>query len=606
METIFKLYVLQSDSCDFLTVNIYKDDNDKKKYVNFDDEKTHLNELNKLYVKHLRDHVCSIKEVGDSDKSNLKLWKVSGVTIKDIKEQNISTKEDVQKLQGKDMELDQRFSTYFRDELDKLDGDEDYIPVNSIITIIPDGNPPLLIHVDTVDWSNIDSVYNWIKELKQPNENRKPKFVSSFGAEFPLQGRDETFQILNLTRNKIRQRLVYNDAIRYDNELHHIPILANGPGTGKSRFLQELLTLLEQYRNEHLSQIDNLKIKTLDFKQFMGMCGKNGKDWKTFEIETACGVVLKDVGGNIDFFVIGIDELNVLHNLAKGDQRPVRDIIHAVGSLSCITKKMLYVPILAGTIQGPLEKLIQESTYKLLRLPLHLLSNEEVNAISVYSINTHEELKNYINKNSRIVQCCISDLSGHVKALEYFYNLLLNLIKKYTHTVNYVFLMNLVKFELEEKYPFRGYAKIMEQVVVRAILNIPVNKDNPVNYVDLPSKEIQVLLKGAYHAVDCPHLNYEIQLPTVDLYYIILKSQFPDNVQIENLSPGIMYKNGKGAPCADHFFFLDDLLVFIQYKSLDATTTGQSGVMCNIFTSEKFYAHVTFHIDLLVISIESD
>ncbi|PKC68384.1 hypothetical protein RhiirA1_457299 [Rhizophagus irregularis] len=530
METIFKL---QSDSCDFLTVNIYKDDNDKKRYVNFDDEKTHLNELNKLYVEHLRDHVCSIKGVAwelrlelrvcrppdqlAQIQQLLKLWKVSGVTIKDIKEQNISTEEDVQKLQGKDMELDQRFSTYFQDELDKLDGDEDYIPVNSIITIIPDGNPPLLIHVDTVDWSNIDSVYNWIKELKQPNENRKPKFVSSFGAEFPLQGRDETFQILNLTRNKIRQRLVYNDAIRYDNELHHIPILANGPGTGKSRFLQELLTLLEQYRNEHLSQIDNLKmlvinitfntvtsasdedasagpasvaLKTLDFKQFMGMCGKNGKDWKTFEIETACGVVLKDVGGNIDFFVIGIDELNVLHNLAKGDQRPVRDIIHAVGSLSCITKKMLYVPILAGTIQGPLEKFIQESTYKLLRLPLRLLSNEEVNAISVYLINTHEELKNYINKNSRIVQCCISDLSGHVKAFEYFYNLLLNLIKKYTHTVNYVFLMNLVKFELEEKYPFRGYAKIMEQVVARAILNIPVNKDDPVNYVDLSSKGI--------------------------------------------------------------------------------------------------------------------
>ncbi|CAB4493706.1 unnamed protein product [Rhizophagus irregularis] len=87
---------------------------------------------------------------------------------------------------------------------------------------------------------------------------------SSFGAEFPLQGRDETFQILNLTRNKIRQRLVYNDAIRYDNELHHIPILANGPGTGKSRFLQELLTLLEQYRNEHLSQIDNLKMLVIN------------------------------------------------------------------------------------------------------------------------------------------------------------------------------------------------------------------------------------------------------------------------------------------------------------------------------------------------------
>ena len=31
----------------------------------------------------------------------------------------------------------------------------------------------------------------------------------------------------------------------YDKGRHPIPILANGPGTGKSRFLQELPTLLE-------------------------------------------------------------------------------------------------------------------------------------------------------------------------------------------------------------------------------------------------------------------------------------------------------------------------------------------------------------------------
>ena len=37
------------------------------------------------------------------------------------------------------MELDEPFSTYFQDELDKL-GDEDYEPVSSIITIIPATN----------------------------------------------------------------------------------------------------------------------------------------------------------------------------------------------------------------------------------------------------------------------------------------------------------------------------------------------------------------------------------------------------------------------------------------------------------------------------------
>ncbi|GBC43761.2 kinase-like domain-containing protein [Rhizophagus irregularis DAOM 181602=DAOM 197198] len=68
----------ENNSCDFLTVKIYKDDKDKKRYVDFNNAKTSLNQL---YIEHLRDHVCSIKGVDDSDKSNLKLWKVIGVKI---------------------------------------------------------------------------------------------------------------------------------------------------------------------------------------------------------------------------------------------------------------------------------------------------------------------------------------------------------------------------------------------------------------------------------------------------------------------------------------------------------------------------------------------
>ena len=58
---------------------------------------------------------------------------------------------------------------------------------------------------------------------------------------------------------------------------------------------------------------------------------------------------------------------------------------------------MLYAPIFAGTIQGPLEHIITESTYKLLRLPLHLLSNEEMAKIGSHIENREKLLKEYIH-----------------------------------------------------------------------------------------------------------------------------------------------------------------------------------------------------------------
>lgn len=58
-------------------------------------------------------------------------------------------------------------------------------------------------------------------------------------------------------------------------------------------------------------------------------------------------------------------------------------------------KKALYVPILTGNIQGPLEKIIKESTYGLLRLPFHLLSNEEVKNIGLHMVNYEKALEKY-------------------------------------------------------------------------------------------------------------------------------------------------------------------------------------------------------------------
>ncbi|CAB4373419.1 unnamed protein product [Rhizophagus irregularis] len=100
-----------------------------------------------------------------------------------------------------------------------------------------------------------------MRELKRPSEIKKLALVS---AKFPLQGRDETLKVLlhgNERHNGICQRLKYIRENRDDKQLHHIPILTNGPGTGKSRFLQELLALL---LNHNVDELKNLKILSVN------------------------------------------------------------------------------------------------------------------------------------------------------------------------------------------------------------------------------------------------------------------------------------------------------------------------------------------------------
>ena len=83
MDMSFKLYILSSNGPEVYAVNIYKDDKNKDGYVILGNTNV---SLHLLEVLHLRDHVCSIKGVGSSDKKNLKLWKVIGIKIKDIEE----------------------------------------------------------------------------------------------------------------------------------------------------------------------------------------------------------------------------------------------------------------------------------------------------------------------------------------------------------------------------------------------------------------------------------------------------------------------------------------------------------------------------------------
>ncbi|CAG8509730.1 3294_t:CDS:2 [Funneliformis caledonium] len=482
-----------------------------------------------------------MKEISGPHRNSVKFWKVN-VDEKRIKDDNISTEDDiVRKLSGKEMKDQALFS------------------------------PSRGVPEDAVDWSDVDSVYNWIKELKRPNKNLKPKLVSSFGAEFPLQGRDETFKVLLNgseveSRNGICQRFGFSKNNIYDKQEHQIPILANGPGTGKSRFLQELPTLIENQareyvdkdNNEFLDVFDNRKVLsinvtfntctsaserdtsagpasvalrilyehflsggTMGYDHFFSMCNKN---WREFTISNALGVVIKDTGNDINFVILGIDELNCLHSLAKGDLNPVQEIVRAVGALSSSQGNIFYAPILAGTIQGPLENMIKESTYDLLRLPLRLLSDSEVENITSYMKG---KLGGYINHN-KTFQRFISDIGGQVRALEIFYKELLNAIKMNTHKIDYKFVFQLVNYRLMKKYPFDGFATIMKPVVAHAILNIPVDEtdkfkigNDKFSYVDLSSKGI-INLEATR---DNPRMSY-VRMPYIWVWITTSTKEF--------------------------------------------------------------------------------
>ena len=115
MDMSFNLYILSSNDPEVHAVNIYKDDKDKNGYAIIDSTNV---SLDLLKVIHLRDYVCSIKGVGDSDKNNLKFWKVIGVKSKDIKSKIFYRRGHFTKTSWRRNGLKDLFSTYFQDELD--------------------------------------------------------------------------------------------------------------------------------------------------------------------------------------------------------------------------------------------------------------------------------------------------------------------------------------------------------------------------------------------------------------------------------------------------------------------------------------------------------
>ncbi|CAJ0850266.1 16843_t:CDS:1 [Entrophospora sp. SA101] len=148
-------------------------------------------------------------------------------------------------------------------------------------------------------------------------------------------------------------------------------------------------------------------------------------DISKFHLSTALEVIYLDImkDDNILVFILGIDELNHLYN--KSDSI-CHDLVRAIGRTLCSTpKKLFLIPILAGTIEGPLDQYIRSSMHIPLCLPLPLLSNDMMLSIG-RGIGINDD---YLHCNF-VFRCCISDIGSHFKALELFYQLFIQGLAK--------------------------------------------------------------------------------------------------------------------------------------------------------------------------------
>ncbi|CAB4399715.1 unnamed protein product [Rhizophagus irregularis] len=514
---------------------------------------------------------------------NLNLWKVDrdSVIKNDELLRTFSTENDIkEKLGGELMQPRLSLDEYFNEDSfkDKKSKSAIHIIVQLLTTTTAVSNP----------FRDSNSILKWIQEYSLVTGRQPLTLVETFGARFTLCGRDDTIETLwngggteqcsgILNRFKNFKNLSPSHP-KQDRNFHPIPFLACGPGTGKSRFLQELVNII---CNKASNSGDQDIMSILGNAVFLNVTYGNRTEASDFDVNIGAeaSIALRIlfsyfVHGNKSFvgfrdkigqenargltlslvlraiylsklkedkniyelaIIVGIDEINKLHDK---NYDKFRDLINSVGSASCNfivdliseeigssipekTGKVFFVPVIAGTVVGPLQSIITKSMHPPLQIPLHLLDIEDMLKIAC-NLGFDE---NFIYRNN-LFRRMISDVGGQVRALEIFYDHILDASK--THGWDDIDLLDIMKsleVELSKRYPFNKYINIITPVLANAILERPVNENETFDKDESNQSISYKLLKSSgILTLEPANTGFYIRIPYLWIRLLVKKS----------------------------------------------------------------------------------
>ncbi|CAI2178906.1 7623_t:CDS:2, partial [Funneliformis geosporum] len=92
-------------------------------------------------------------------------------------------------------------------------------------------------------------ILSWVQKYRRSTYESPPKHISTYGKDFKFLGREETKERLwngTLNKNGVKKRYYAFLNKIIDRNSHPIPFIAAGPGTGKTRVLEESLNMMQQ------------------------------------------------------------------------------------------------------------------------------------------------------------------------------------------------------------------------------------------------------------------------------------------------------------------------------------------------------------------------
>jgi hypothetical protein len=343
----------------------------------------------------------------------------------------------------------------------------------------------LLVKLNTLE-KEASTLPKWRKKAKALSP-----LISSSGSNFHFLDRQDAFDML---ARSTELRFRHLRAGRTDKKLHPIPFLADGPGSGKSRWLFELPVSFKEHvlakKDEYPFLSDalqapmfisisfgsvtgffdeeirigidrSLSVRILDLylenatEHLMARTPKN-----TSDIQYAITLLSKQFKPSCLFLCL--DEVNRVY---QADHQLLQSLFNEIGKLGC-SNDPLVVSVLAGTVIRPMTEILRESTHPPLRIPLPLLSRESslliIREKLVVAPATFEDVRTDLEE-------IVADIGGHPRALEFLYDTLCAFKPVAAFKDEMDTLFGVVQGKIQQQYDLRSLE--IDTIIAKAFLS---------------------------------------------------------------------------------------------------------------------------------------